>query len=437
MKKIVTLSFMFCAALGFAQEDNMTSDSLETTSITKKYNHWSIDLGVGVQKPTRPFTEGAYTNTPSFTQADLGIRYMINNKFGLNLDLGFNYLESDDDSDFDFQSNYYRATLEGVANLGEIMGFREWTDNVNLLFHAGAGVSGLKVQEPIEGEDTDMTLNFVAGITPQLRLSDKIALFADLSAIGHVRQTLTWDGLSLAPNQRGFDSFLVNASIGINFYLGGKEQHADWYSENVLQKLSDLEMEMDKMISDLGDDDQDGVPNYLDRDNTTESGVRVDNKGRAIDLNKNGIPDDMESALQAQYTSKADMKAAVDGMNGSGDAGTTIKQLINGGYVNVYFDFNSTKPATYSLNAINTIIKYMKANNSANATLTGYADELGNTEYNKQLSERRAKMVHDVLVAAGINSSRLTVVGGGEDASVEKSSGQARQIVRRVTFQVD
>jgi OOP family OmpA-OmpF porin len=436
MKKIVTLSFLFCAALGFAQEDSMTSDSLETTSITKKYNHWSIDLGVGVQKPTRPFTEGAFTNTPSFTQADLGIRYMINNKFGLNLDLGFNYFESDDES-IEFQSNYYRASLEGVLNIGEITGFREWTDRFNLLLHAGGGISGLRAQEPIDGNGTDNTLNILAGLTPQLRLTDKIALFADVSAIGHVRQTLTWDGLSLAPKLRGFDSFLVNASVGINFYLGGKEQHADWYSENVLQKLSDLEMEMDKMISDLGDDDQDGVPNYLDRDNTTESGVRVDSKGRAIDTNKNGIPDDLESALQAQYASKSDMQKAVDGMDGSSDAGTTVKKLINGGYVNVYFDFNSTKPATYSLNAINTIIKYMKADNSANATLTGYADELGNTEYNKQLSERRAKMVHDVLVAAGIDSSRLTVVGGGEDASVEKGNGQARQIVRRVTFQVD
>lgn len=436
MKKIVTLSLLLIGAIGISQEDIMSADSLESIGITEKYNHWSIDVGVGVQKPTRPFSDGAFMNTPSFSQADLGIRYMINNKFGLNLDLGFNYMESDDDSSIAFQSNYYRATLEGVANLGEIMGFRDWTNRFNLLFHAGAGISGLRTQEPINMEDTDMMMNFQAGLTPQIRLSNKIAVFADLSAIGHVRQTLAWDGLSLNPN-RGFNSLLVNASVGINFYLGGKEQHADWYSENVIEKLSVLEMEMDKMITDLGDEDQDGVPNYLDRDNTTESGVRVDSKGRAIDNNKNGIPDDMESVLQSQYASKAEVDKAVKTINGSNDVGTTLKKLINGGYVNVYFDFNSTKPSTYSLSSINVIIKYMKENSSANATLTGYADELGNETYNKQLSERRAKMVHDVLIAAGINTSRLTVVGGGEDTSVEKSSSQARQIVRRVTFQVD
>ncbi|MGB5981069.1 MAG: OmpA family protein [Nonlabens sp.] len=436
MKKILTFSLIVCAGLAFAQ-DEMAADTTQNMSVTEKYNHWSLDIGVGVQKPTRPFSEGAFMNTPSLTQADLGIRYMINNKFGLNLDLGFNYMESDDDSDIEFQSNYYRASLEGVANLGEILSFREWTNRINLLFHAGAGVSGLRTQEPIDGEDTDMMMNFTAGLTPQIRLSDKWAVFGDLSAIGHVRQTITWDGLSLANENRGFNSFLVNASVGLTYYFGDKQQHADWYSENINQKLSDLEVEMDKMISDLGDDDQDGVPNYLDRDNTTESGVRVDNKGRAIDENQNGIPDDMESALQAQYASKSDMTKAINNSKGSSSAGTTVKELINGGYVNVYFDFNSTKPSTYSLNAINTIITYMKENPSANATLTGFADELGNEEYNRQLSERRAKMVHDVMVAAGIDSSRLTTEAGGEDGSVEKSSSRARQLVRRVRFSVD
>lgn len=435
MKRILTLSALLLGTMAMSQEDIVSNDSIDTTNVTDKYNHWSIDIGAGVQKPTRPFTDGAFMNTPSLTQTDLGIRYMFNNKFGLNLDLGFNYMESDDDSDIVFQSNYYRATIEGVANLGEIMGFREWSNGVNLLFHAGIGVSGLRTQEPINGEDTDYMMNFQAGLTPQVRLSNKVAIFADLSAIGHTRQTLAYDGLSLNP-QRGFNGFLVNASLGLNIYLGGKEQHADWYSENTAQKLSDLEMEMDKMISNLGDDDQDGVPNYLDRDNTTESGVRVDNKGRAIDENKNGIPDDMESALKSQYASKSDVNTAIKNSNNS-TSGTTVKNLINGGYVNVYFDFNSTKPSTYSLNAINTIIKYMTENPSANATLTGFADELGNEAYNVQLSERRAKMVHDVLVAAGIDSSRLTVQGGGEDTSVDKSSSQARQIVRRVTFQVD
>ena len=37
---------------------------------------------------------------------------------------------------------------------------------------------------------------------------------------------------------------------------------------------------------------------------------------------------------------------------------------------------------------------------------------------------------------AGIDSSRLNVIANGEDTSVNKKSKEARQIVRRVTFQV-
>ena len=65
------------------------------------------------------------------------------------------------------------------------------------------------------------------------------------------------------------------------------------------------------------------------------------------------------------------------------------------------------------------------------------ADEIGNEAYNQRLSERRANKVRDILVAAGISQSRITVTAGGEDNSVDKSSSGARQLVRRVTFKVN
>ena len=64
----------------------------------------------------------------------------------------------------------------------------------------------------------------------------------------------------------------------------------------------------------------------------------------------------------------------------------TIKSLINDGYVNVYFEFNSTNPEVYSYEAINYLITYMRQNPSAKASLTGYADEIGNPQYNASIS---------------------------------------------------
>jgi OOP family OmpA-OmpF porin len=234
---------------------------------------------------------------------------------------------------------------------------------------------------------------------------------------------------------RGFEGAIYNVTFGVNIYLGNNDVHADWYSaENrTEERLAALENEVGKLITDLTDDDQDGVPNYLDRDNDTESGVAVDSKGRAIDKNKNGIPDELEPALRSQYVSKEEF----DKYKRDGVSSEVMKQLIDQGYVNVFFKFNSTKVEGFSLDALNNMVNYMKMNPSANATLTGYADELGSEEYNKDLSQRRAQRIKDVMVAAGIAESRITTVGQGEDSSVEKSSETARFLVRRVTISLN
>ena len=78
----------------------------------------------------------------------------------------------------------------------------------------------------------------------------------------------------------------------------------------------------------------------------------------------------------------------------------------------------------------------MNNNPSAQAELIGYADEIGNATYNMQLSEKRAKKVHDILVASGVSADRLEHRGEGIDDSVDKSSKEARQLVRRVTFRL-
>ena len=176
------------------------------------------------------------------------------------------------------------------------------------------------------------------------------------------------------------------------------------------------------------DEDQDGVPNYLDREPNTTNGVAVNSKGEAIDKNANGIPDELESSLDKRYQNNSNTT--------SGESNGTIEKLLNEGYVNVYFKFNSDQPETYSLEAINYLVNYMHENQNASAELVGYADAIGGDQYNKQLSERRAKKVYDIVIASGIEESRLSYRGAGVDDSVEKSSSDARQIVRRVTFKL-
>jgi OOP family OmpA-OmpF porin len=118
----------------------------------------------------------------------------------------------------------------------------------------------------------------------------------------------------------------------------------------------------------LIDTDQDGVADYLDLEKNTVSGVMVDSKGRAIDLNNNNVPDELESYLTANYVNKSDKTTLNDN--------ELIRSLINGGYVATYFDFDKSTPSNVSTTGIDFVLTYLRNNPSASVDIIGHADEL-------------------------------------------------------------
>jgi len=431
MKRIALLLSLLATAGMTAQEID-TSPQKEKTSVTD-YNKWSIDLGAGMNKPLRPMKSGYYTKTPDFLNVHAGIRYMFNDKFGLQANAAWNQFENASNS-LDFKSEMWSYGLDGVVNLGNVLDFKTWTNTIGLLAHGGVSYSTLKGKEPIKS-GTDEMVTVSVGIQPQIRLGNRVALFLDASIHGNVKQDLGFEGQPRSSTVRGFDGYFMTTSAGLSIYLGKHDKHADWTSTGLETEdlLLDLDQRVSKIETDLVDSDQDGVPDYLDREPNTPSGVMVDTKGRALDKNNNGIPDELEASLDRRYAKHSDLEnAAETHTSGSG----TIYDLINNGYVNVYFKFDSAQPEVYSLEAINYLATYMKENPNAQAELIGYADATGNAEYNAQLSERRAKQVYDILVATGIDEGRLSYTGNGVDDSVDSSSNAARQLVRRVTFKL-
>lgn len=413
MKRIMLPLFVTVLSLGTA-----------TAQETPGFNKWSIDINGGISKPTTPLTTGYYTKDYNLFHADLGVRYMFNNKFGLKVDVGYDQFENASKS-ASFDGKYYRTDIQGVVNLGRVLNFEEWTQRLNVQAHTGIGYAFM-TNDRFEG--TDNMLNHIIGLTGQVKLSERIALNADFSMINNVRQSNTFDG-GIAPEDRGFNGTLYNATIGLSIYLGKNVKHADWYyEESKVDKLAELEKRVGDLETMMNDSDKDGVPDYLDAEPNSIPGVAVDTKGRTIDRNNNGIPDELESYLEKNYGGS--------GNSGAGLSNETIKDMINQGYVNVYFDFNSTQPSSNSVSGLDFLAKFLKANPSAKAEVIGYADEIGNTDYNKDLSHRRAQTVKTILAKSGIEASRMTIVGNGEDNSVAKDSKVARQMVRRVTFRV-
>jgi OOP family OmpA-OmpF porin len=181
----------------------------------------------------------------------------------------------------------------------------------------------------------------------------------------------------------------------------------------------------------MNDSDKDGVPDYLDVENNSIAGVAVDTKGRMVDINKNGVPDELEKFMATNYVDKSQVSETLEKANAD-----MIKRLINEGYVTTYFDTGKTNPTNVSTEGIDFMLTYLRNNPSAIIDIVGHADEIGKTAYNDKLSIQRANNVKNTLIKAGINASRLNVISSGEDTSVAPDSAEARRLVRRVTFKV-
>lgn len=374
MKKIVIiLAFSLVFNNMNAQTENNSND----------YNKWSIELAGGFNKPQRPMSNDYYTARVSPFTADLGVRYMMNNKFGLKADLGYNSFTDHGNSNT-FDSKYYRVDLQGVANLGRIMNFETWTKTIGLLGHAGIGVAQL------ENEDLhvkDRMGNFIAGFTGQIRLSNRLALTGDVTTIVNAFQDATFDGAGLT-NSRGLSGLVFNGTAGLTVYLGKNTKHADW---TVLTQNVDLTA-YDNKIADL------------------ENQIKNIPSKQVI----------IEKPVTTNTVSDKDI----------------VKEMINDKYYSVYFDFNKSIPIENSTAALDVILTYLRKNPSASIDILGYADQVGKSEYNEKLSNARANNVKTILEKAGIASSRLNVVANGADTSIQKDSEEARRLARRVTFRV-
>lgn len=374
MKKIVII---LAFSLGF------TSLHAQTENTSNDYNKWSIELGGGVNKPQRPMTSGYFTSTPSSWVGDFGVRYMFNNKFGLKADFGYNSFTAKNNS-IDFDSKYYRIDLQAVANLGRIMNFETWTNTFGLLAHAGFGVAQL---ENKDYHVKDRMGNFIAGVTGQVRLSNRVALTGDFSTILNADQNLNFDGTYIGEN-RGFSGLLFNGTIGVNVYLGKNTKHADW---TVLSENVDL--------------------------------TAYDNKLAELEAQIKNIPSKQVIVEKPVNNTVVENK-------------DVMKEMINDKYYSVYFDFNKSTPIENSTAAIDVVLTYLRKNPSASLDIIGYADQVGRSEYNEKLSNTRATNVKTIFEKAGIASSRLNVVAAGADTSIQKDSEEARRLARRVTFKV-
>jgi OOP family OmpA-OmpF porin len=105
---------------------------------------------------------------------------------------------------------------------------------------------------------------------------------------------------------------------------------------------------------------------------------------------------------------------------------------------NLFFDFDRYSIRRESYPELNRIAQFLMDNPNVSIIIAGHTDSYGTDEYNKVLSEKRAKAVVDYLKFKGINPDRLEFVGYGESKPIEKNNSEKnRQVNRRVEFEMN
>lgn len=102
---------------------------------------------------------------------------------------------------------------------------------------------------------------------------------------------------------------------------------------------------------------------------------------------------------------------------------------------NIFFKTGKTTLLPESYKELDHVAKFIKANNISKIEISGHTDNVGNADYNQQLSEGRAKAVVDYLVSKGVDKNVLTYKGYGQERPVDTNkTEEGRANNRRVEF---
>jgi len=100
-------------------------------------------------------------------------------------------------------------------------------------------------------------------------------------------------------------------------------------------------------------------------------------------------------------------------------------------YINFDFDKADIKPESQPI--IDEIVKLLRTAPTLDLTVEGHTDNVGKPDYNKGLSDARAKSVVTALTAQGVSPGRLRAVGYGQDKPIaDNSTDDGRATNRRV-----
>jgi OOP family OmpA-OmpF porin len=142
------------------------------------------------------------------------------------------------------------------------------------------------------------------------------------------------------------------------------------------------------------------------------------------DADKDGVPDERDACPDTLPGAVVDARGCVP-----------VQAVIQ--LTGVHFEHDSSRLTENSKSILAMAAASLRGQSGMRVEVAGHTDSRGHDAYNLELSQRRALVVVDYLIAAGIGSERLQARGYGETHSVESNDTESgRERNRRVEFRV-
>jgi OmpA-OmpF porin, OOP family len=173
----------------------------------------------------------------------------------------------------------------------------------------------------------------------------------------------------------------------------------------------------------IPDTDGDGINDEQDKC-ITEKGVARYNGCPIPDTDKDGVNDEED---------KCPNEAGPASNFGCPVIAQAVIDKINYAAKNIFFATGSSKLLPKSFKSLNEVAKIMADDKSLKLDIDGHTDNQGKPEKNQTLSEARAAAVKAYLVTKGVDESKMTSAGHGQDmpaADNKTAAGRAQN--RRV-----
>ena len=130
-----------------------------------------------------------------------------------------------------------------------------------------------------------------------------------------------------------------------------------------------------------------------------------------------------------------------DGKGGTASSNVTITVVAAARkeytFEDVHFDFDRYTLRPDALKVLDSAVTAMQADATLRLTIEGHTCNIGTTEYNMALGERRAQAVREYLASRGIDAGRLQVVSYGEERPKhDNDREETRRLNRRAALVV-